>query len=429
MAPAENPKPCEDATLATVADLVRSYLPVRDLVRYQLVSKEWQTWCIGNATPFRKVQKDWYFPTGIRFRTQKPTWFGLHHDSEMEHRLPDFEFLSARKIKFLTAAGGLLLLRTQSWEEDTPSPPKLVVCNPLTRKWRDVPILDRKLPKLEYMCSCVLYTQGLCDVVIHMVVDAASGTYEILMMQSPVYIFAFSSRTNEWRSISPHRNLENSMKFNSKNGIIGSLYSNGRIYALEIVESQRGQHVAARVYLVASRRWLPDIYPLHDEIRCCDTFVKGRAAYAPSLVAILGDVYAVLPGLESQARGRRRCSSRCIQPPHFRYHRQATVTSFEIFKLEEGEKKFSFCATLPLQVTFNMKFEIHNNFCVDLYSWYTCAANGTVIWVACEDRLIQFDVVTGSCKMQVQPEGAYRFYDDNEGNPMPLYEPSFHICP
>jgi len=56
------------------------------------------------------------------------------------------------------------------------------------------------------------------------------------------------------------------------------------------------------------------------------------------------------------------------------------------------------------------------------WNWFSCSAKGSVIWVTCEDYLLQYDVVSGESKTQVVRKP--RLVDAGVS-----YRPSFHMKP
>ena len=99
---------------------------------------------------------------------------------------------------------------------------------------------------------------------------------------------------------------------------------------------------------------------------------------------------------------------------------------FDLFKLQEEQKRFAFCKASPFKVRmkfiepqFNWK-DITNRPC----TWYRRASKGSVIWLACADLLVQFEVVSGSCNTRTLLFNAFKGHVTMADNFMP-YEPSF----
>ena len=135
-----------------------------------------------------------------------------------------------------------------------------------------------------------------------------------------------------------------------------------------------------------------------------------------TLVACLGNFYAIVSVMEnwkiSKVKTKGLIKSRIVR--------------FEVFKLllleeqEEVNYKFHFYAPLPLEVKIHMWYVCRLIFGLNPWSWYICIAQGVVIWLGCEDHLLQFDVINQYCRTNtLQLEVDYR------DNSRP-YELSFH---
>lgn len=56
-------------------------------------------------------------------------------------------------------------------------------------------------------------------------------------------------------------------------------------------------------------------------------------------------------------------------------------------------------------------------------NWFSCIARGRTIWVAWDDFLLQYDVVSGHLTTQILPTTLFT------NAPMISYKPSFHMKP
>jgi len=59
------------------------------------------------------------------------------------------------------------------------------------------------------------------------------------------------------------------------------------------------------------------------------------------------------------------------------------------------------------------------------WNWFSCTAKGSVIWVACEDYLLHYNMISGESKTQIIPEQLL----DAGVDAGVSYRPSFHMKP
>lgn len=157
-------------------DIVISRLPLQSLVRMRSVCKKWK---IKIRTPsfIRQCELDstngyneWFLTFG-----QHKNAFAYDLHLSKWHSGISLGFLPLERFSPLAAADGLLCLRGSK-------PGTLVVCNPLSRFWRDVPLPARVDPS-----------------VMSLIVNRVSGSYKLVIVTQFAAI-VFESQSLTWRS-------------------------------------------------------------------------------------------------------------------------------------------------------------------------------------------------------------------------------------
>lgn len=360
---------------------VQTWLPARELVRTALVCRQWRNWqrliltdenyFARGFRPSASVLQDWYFPTTlctrIRIKPPTPQWFGVYHSTELPYlRLPDITFLPAPPEVYHTvsSAGGLLWLQQGDADSNT-----YIVCNPLTRKWKQLPPCPA--PKGRYSSHLE-----------HMLMDETSKSYKVYIISGD-YVCAYTSAGENW---SPVWRFE---KPKTPRCVYSSVVSEGFAYSLE---EDGYRHCIVEVYDIHAKLWQSDmIYTLFDRPMHRQIF-EGSETFAPSLAVCLGAIYAVVPVEmeEFEHTANRR---------EFYW----TTVRFHIFKLQKQTRTFEFQSKLPVEM------RVYAPACRDLAglahrNWYSCNSNQNVIWLACQRRLIQYDVISKSWKSKAQEQ-------------------------
>lgn len=385
-----------DASLARVADLVRCYLPIRTLVQFKLVNKEWRTWCDENLSHLGTVRrkedsKDWYFPItvdlgGHRSLNPKP-WWGLHQWTKEHHPLPDLNFLPPSTLKrerilhilpdlpgmkLEAISNGLLLLSRVEFQDMD-----LIVCNPLSKKWR---ILPRHIE----CCDNVMVKGYLnCTVQMHMVVDDMSKNYEVIRV-SKEHVNVYSSSSNRW-VCSPyaHPMLHNARPYYTTS-------FNGCVYIME--EQPYYWIYMVRVYVIESGKWLENPtsvtfdYTLGVQDRLLTNCLSNRESRRPSaripcdpvLVECMGDLYGVGASIYpfNVPRGNDPFSVTML---------------FYIFKLTQEGRLIE----TPDRVVLSAEMQITQLCISDYWESFSCVATSSTIHLAWRAvYLLKYDVVS-----------------------------------
>lgn len=376
---------------------VQTWLPARVLVRTAIVCKQWRNWQRLILTdenyfprgfrPSYSVLQDWYFPTTLctRIRIKPPTlqWFGVHHSTELQvHKLPDITFVPAPPEFYHTvsSAGGLLWLQQGEVDSNT-----YIVCNPLTRKWKQLP----PCPAPRVMFSRILE---------HMLIDENSNSYKAYIISGD-YVCEYTSADEKWSDVWWFDRQKTSRY------VYSSLLSEGFVYSLE----EAGyRHSVVEVFDIHAKLWRSDmIYTLFDQ-RMHDQIFDGNETFAPSLVVCLGAIYAVVPvEVEFEHDGKHR--------PFF-----LTTVGFHIFKLQKQAGSFEFQSKFPTET--RVEAPARRDWAgLAPHNWYSCNSNQNVIWLACKCHLIQYDVIRKSWKSVVQKHscerGSFPFEPNFRANP------------
>jgi hypothetical protein len=375
---------------------VQTWLPARNLVRMALVCKQWRNWqrliltdenyFARGVRPSYSVLQDWYFPTTLCTRKRiKPStlqWVGVHHSTGLIHKIPDITFLPAPPEVYHTvsSAGGLLWLQQGEVDSNTH-----IVCNPLTRKWKQLPPCPAKM----MMSSRILQL---------MVIDENSQSYKAYIISGD-YVCEYTSAGEKWSDVWWFDRPRTSRC------VYSSVVSEGFVFSLE---KDGYRHSVVEVFDIHAKLWRSDmIYTLFDQ-RMHDQIFEGNQTFSPSLVVCLGAIYAVVPvevELEHDAEFR---------PFHW------TTVGFHIFKLQQQTGSFEFQSKLPIETRVDAPALL------DLaglapHNWYSCNSNQNVIWLACGCHLIQYDVISETWKSVVQEHvcelGSFPFEPNFRANP------------
>ncbi|KAG0630431.1 hypothetical protein M758_1G177500 [Ceratodon purpureus] len=417
-----------ESSLGLVAELVRWHLPARSLVRFKLVSKEWNTWCSQNLVELAKVRRqtpsrDWYFPIRTNAGAETKPLAAIHHPSaeeheELEHMLPALDFLPncfrslANNGRFIhdynikAISGGLFLIK-HSPVRNNRSYDNLYVVNPLTRKWRN----------LSYRDCCQTNVGGLSH--LQMVVDESARTYTVIEFTDHCRN-VYNSRSKHWVCYPIRINGPHQTQFSA------SACADGYIYVCSELYRRIDGWFRVDIRIFPIQRPSAEQQPTRCRVDLGDsrgsTFVICET---PKLVECMGGIYIVVCGCEVSAI------------PHFVRevdHEVMMRWEFHIFKFQEGSRN------CPLHVHHLSEVRLpgissqsdllgkgFHNFC--------CTAKSGVIWLACGDNhLLQYDVVSNVWK------DGYRSIDsfstenekllDHDYDLLPsAYTPSFDLSP
>ncbi|KAG0630021.1 hypothetical protein M758_1G148200 [Ceratodon purpureus] len=412
-----------DSSLGLVAELVRWHLPARSLVRFKLVSKEWNTWCSQNLVELAKVRRqtpsrDWYFPIrSVAGAAAKPL-AAIHHPSaeeheELEHKLPALDFLPncLRSFDYICGrliydfnieaiSGGLFLLKHYPiWDDRCTY--DLYVVNPLTRNWR----------KLSHYKTNV--AKGLSHA--QMVVDESARTYTVIEFTDDC-MNVYSSRSRHWVCNPIRISGVDQRQFSASACADGYIYVCGGILYSWI---DGGSVVDI---------WKFPIQPsAEQQPTLCRTFVdlggsrgsRFQISKTPKLVECMGGIYIVA------------CKCEVSAIPHFVRqvdHEVMMKWEFHIFKFQEGSRK------CPLHVQHDRRLPGYRNY-NDLLrrqlelNDFCCTAKSGVIWLAYGDNhLLQYDVVSNAWKDGYR--STHSFSTENKKLFLPsAYTPSFDLSP
>lgn len=411
-----------DSGLAQVADLVRRYLPIHTLVQSKVVSKEWRVWCDENLCHLAKVRRkdesrgDWYFPIFVEsdYSTvllPRP-WYGVHQWTKEHHTLPDLNFIphddwdidgnemeDDHELVFETTSSGLLLLSRL----DTTFYNELIVCNPLTKKWRNLP----RFTDCERIKCNMLHRMKLPftdPVATHLMVDDMANKYRVVIVREQC-VNVYSSSSNHWvcssytHYVPPPR----------------SCVFNGCIYIVTFVHSQyfdtgMGSTYLVRVYDVESGKWLqiPTSYvTFHFTFGDCRKLPDRKVDPDynnpdPVLVECMGDLYAVASFCYREEEESVENSDSGSEEPADAF---LMKLQFHIFKMTQEGRLLE--EPIPQVVLLQEK---HVFF---LWKHFNCVARSSTIHFAWNYRyILQYDVVTGFCTSFDDIEGWFeRGYD------------------
>jgi len=229
-----------------VQDSILAKIPLRDLFRARLVCRRWDSLihCSRFQQTFDEVSKGLspyplllnYIGSDIVasfFETSSPTWM----------RLPSTNFCGGgtRYTSVRAGAGGLLcLIKARIYDDESSSSDEdedveddsIIVCNPLTKCWRELPPTNYKFYDFH---------------VTHMVYDESTKVYQIILagvQSGAAYTISeiYDSSTNAWRIVDtrlpPNVQLASCLRYSSA-------YCDGILYCVAWDERNKGAGVIA----------------------------------------------------------------------------------------------------------------------------------------------------------------------------------------
>ncbi|KAG0617390.1 hypothetical protein M758_5G186600 [Ceratodon purpureus] len=427
-----------DSSLYCVAALVRWHLPARSLVRFKLVNKEWETWISQNLRELAKVRKqtpsDWYFPITIYMSYRegradaevvKPL-AAIHHPSDEEHKLPDLDYLPNWRggrfdpYRIVAVSGGLFLLYYRDSSPELSSN-DLYVVNPLTKKWR----------KLSSGNCCQELGWEFLHAV-QMVVDENMGAYTVIVLTDDC-VNVYGSHSKHWvcnpvlYSIDIH-------KF-PPIGLISCLPASacvdGYVYVCSRIYKERRRSMVKiqmfPIQPVAEQHPTrsPTIVVLGNfrASDICFGSVDSHLIAPPKLVECMGGIYIVASTCEIVK------TSQNTVPGVVAFVMRRVI---HIFKFQEGSK------ICPLHVHYVSERKLLERRTSGIL-WnrrdkFSCTAKSSVIWVAWDNHLLQYDVVSSVWKDGYHSTDLFSSEDDKLLNHyydlLPsAYTPSFDLIP
>ncbi|KAG0623630.1 hypothetical protein M758_3G189200 [Ceratodon purpureus] len=452
----------EEATLATflathpdIRWKVLSYLPVRDVVRFGIVEKDWRS-ILEERTraPGANKVKDWYFPLwfhklhpdkaidkAIRpfiadplLPTRRNTtlkWHGVHHDNTFqteEQSLPYLDFLwdvpgNIPPLGFIFAAtsGGLLLFHKftylpkpclcgRSHMEEAVSDAKmeelddsemeenvlLTVCNPFTKQSRDLPY-----PRNDhYRDHTNTIRRFYCDDMHLVVDDPTSNEYRVLTI-SKQFVKEWSSVSRQWTT--------SRLDMSSLVGF-SSLYYQGCLYVptkkdsiLAVTQLKRNEWGQWVIHGDDNEHFAI----IYEDGTMFTDYFGGPIIEVHSNLRLLGCnglIYAVLV-------------------TEYRY--LLREMEFHVFELPDGYNRFVRVARIPFSYVTDTVDRCPCNYQGRREEKFCCTAKEKEIWIACHGHMVCFDVVVGGW-YKVENKCSNSFEDSISAMP---FEPSFTAMP
>ncbi|KAG0577686.1 hypothetical protein KC19_5G173200 [Ceratodon purpureus] len=433
-----------DSSLYCVAALVRWHLPARSLVRFKLVNKEWETWISQNLRELAKVRKqtpsDWYFPITAmsygegRAGAEVKPLAAIHHPSDEAHKLPDLDYLPnwrggrSNPYSIKAVSGGLFLSYYNSSELSTSD---FYVVNPLTRKWR----------KLSRGNCC--HELGWDFLHAQMVVDENVGAYTVIVLTDNC-LNVYSSHSKHWvcnplrysRGIHDPFLHDPFLPLCARSRFPASACVDGYVYVCSRILKERPRSVVEiqmfPIQPVAEQHPTrsPTIVALGN-FRAYDIYL-GRVYLnlaSPLLVECMGGIYIVVCNCEIVE------TSQNTVPGVLAVGVLAVVMRrvIHIFKFQEGSK------ICPLHVHYVSERKLLIGSRIFSVVWnrrdkFSCTAKSSVIWVAWDNHLLQYDIVSSVWKDGDHFIDLFSSEDDKLLNQdydlLPsAYTPSFDLSP
>lgn len=158
---------------------VLAFLPFIDLFRHSTVCKRWQS--LIDCPQFQHARAEssalWPSYSPIRYNDKMSEngefhWSGYSTRTNKWQQMPPLSLPCLTGKKVWAGAGGLLCFYNRE------KMGRLVVCNPVTRNWRELPAMNQK-----WRWPCVT----------HMIVDPSTKAYKIIMAGTEAYPRSSSS--------------------------------------------------------------------------------------------------------------------------------------------------------------------------------------------------------------------------------------------
>lgn len=502
----------------------------RELVKLRTVSKWWKVLVddyVRTTAEALKVDdtEDWYFPLRAEIHQENClrtsdkstwlcscgrtwtgcwTWSGVHHSSGEIHSLPPVPSVPGFEARFdclIASAGGLLLfiesLPCTQDEFDQPLPERLtaaasaawlrhdrasftptssqwrrlLVCNPLTKKWRILPALDPR--QLGYT------VWGYVGFRAHMVVEEKVNEYRVILSFRS-FLLVYKSSSNSWTArrfpVPPEWGISSFFPFSREYTLGSSAVADGKLYFadLQVINGALPREFASdmmiritgrvRVYEIDEQAgtWkrpvcyaLKNYFPAFNRRNFWLDLGFRVGSYAIGVVECMGSLYAIIPAALDvhravEAETRLADDLRDSDPARSYRHFGYLALQFYVLQLCPGSELP--CGQLLIRIPhvghegidcsmesgceyFRRRLSmmpITHAGCLEqnprrapskTSTWFRCTARGSVIWVTFSDYLLQFDVVSRRSTTQVLPDCSFVPPPDLS------YRPSFVMRP